>query len=185
MKKTRIIVVFALLLITMSCSLVWAGATVKLGFEPGGDLSTNISGYTLGYGVDSGVSVAGEYLIALNDKVEVGGGLEYQLNRNVRGLETGFSFIPVYGMAKVKAPFSTGLNTYFTAKIGYNYLTLDEKVAGFDYGGGLYYGIGFGIDLNDKFTVDAEYAVHEGELGYILKQPFDYSKVRFGVGYKF
>ena len=185
MKKTRIIVVFALLLLIMSCSLVWAGTTVKLGFEPGGDLSTNISGYTLGYGVDSGVSVAGEYLIALNDKVEVGGGLEYQLNRNVRGLETGFSFIPVYGMAKVKAPFSTGLNTYFTAKIGYNYLTLDEKVAGFDYGGGLYYGIGFGIDLNDKFTVDAEYAVHEGELGYILKQPFDYSKVRFGVGYKF
>ncbi|HHT06690.1 MAG TPA: porin family protein [Hydrogenispora sp.] len=185
MKKTRIILVFTLLLLTMSCRLVWAGATVKLGFEPGGDLSTNISGYMLGYGVNSGLSVAGEYLVALNDKVEVGGGLEYQLKQNVRGLEAGFSFIPFYGMAKVKAPFSTDLNTYFTGKIGYNYLTLDEKVAGFDYGGGLFYGIGFGIDLNDRFTVDAEYSVNRGELGYILKQPFDYSKIRFGVGYKF
>ena len=185
MKKTSIVLVFALLLLTMSSSLVWAGATVKLGFEPGGNLSTNISGYLLGYGVDSGASVAGEYLAALNDKVEVGGGLEYQFKRNIRGLEAGFGFIPLYGTVKVKVPFSADLNTYFTGKIGYNYLTLDDKVAGFDYGGGLYYGLGFGVDLNEKFTVDAEYAVHKGELGYILKQPFDYTKIRLGVGYKF
>ena len=185
MKKTSITLVITLLLFTMSCSLVWAGATVKLGFEPGGDLSTNISGYLLGYGVESGISVAGEYLAALNDKVEVGGGLEYQLKRNVRGLGAGFGFLPLYGIAKVKAPFSTELNSYVIGKIGYNYLTLDEAVDGFDYGGGLYYGIGFGIDLNTKFAVEAEYGVHKGELGYILKQPFDYSKIRLGVGYKF
>ncbi|HEY8391358.1 MAG TPA: outer membrane beta-barrel protein [Capillibacterium sp.] len=185
MRKTRIVLVFVLLLSTMSCRLVWAGATVKLGFEPGGDLSTNISGYMLGYGVDAGVSVSGEYLKALNDQVEVGGGLEYQLKRNVRGLAAGFRFIPLYGMVKVKAPFSADLDTYFTGKIGYNYLALDEQVAGFDYGGGFYYGVGFGLDLNEKIMVEAEYSVNRGELGYILKQPFDYAKIRFGVGYKF
>jgi len=185
MKKTSIVLVFTLLLLTMSCSLVWAGTTVKLGFEPGGNLSTNLSGYLLGYGVDPGLSVAGEYLVGLNDQVEVGGGLEYQLKRNVRGLEAGFGFFPLYGTVKVKAPFSAELNSYLFGKIGYNYLLLDEAVAGFDYGGGLYYGIGLGIDLNDQFTVETEYAVHKGELGYILKQPFDYTKIRLGVGYKF
>ncbi|HBK68509.1 MAG TPA: hypothetical protein DDZ91_07695 [Firmicutes bacterium] len=62
---------------------------------------------------------------------------------------------------------------------------LDQSVEGFDYGGGLYYGIGIGIDLNSKYAVAAEYSVNKGELGYIFKQPFHYSKFRLAVGYNF
>ena len=185
MKKTMIVLVFALLLLTMSCSSVLAGGMVKLGIEPNGALSTKISGYMLGYEVEPGPSVTGEYLFALNEMVQVGGGLEYQLKRNVQGLAAGFSFVPLYGTVKLKAPLSTNLNTYFTGKIGYNYLMLDQSVEGFDYGGGLYYGIGIGIDLNSKYAVEAEYSVNKGELGYIFKQPFHYSKFRLAVGYKF
>jgi len=162
-----------------------AGGVVKLGVEPGGDLSTKIGGYMLGYGVGPGLSLAGEHLWDLNEKAQAGAGLEYQLVRSVKGLDAGFSFIPLYGTVKVKAPFSAGLNTYFTGKIGYNYLSLDERVEGFDYGGGLFYGIGVGIDLNNKYQLEAEYSVNKGELGYILKQPFDYAKFQLAFGYKF
>lgn len=185
MKKTSILLVFALLLLTMSCSSVLAKGTLKLGIEPGGDLSTNISGYMLGYGVETGISVAGEYLFDLNEKLQMGGGIEYQLSRKVKGLDTGFSFIPLYGTLKLKAPISDELNTYFSGRIGYNYLTLSESAQDFDYGGGFFYGIGAGIDLNNKYTVEAEYSVNQAELGYILKQPFNYSKIRLAVGYKF
>jgi hypothetical protein len=185
MKKTSFVLVLALLLLTMSCSSVLAGAVVKLGMEPAGDLSTRISGYMLGYGVEPGISVSGDYLYSLNEKLEVGGGLEYQLKRNVQGLTAGFSFVPLYGTVRLKAPLSAELNTYFTGKLGYNYLMLDQNVEGFDYGGGLYYGLGIGIDMNSKYAVEAEYSVNKGELGYILKQPFDYTKFRVAVGYKF
>jgi hypothetical protein len=158
---------------------------MKLGIEPGGDLSTKIGGYMLGYGVEPGISVAGEYLWNFNETLQAGAGIEYQLVRNVKSLDAGFSFIPLYGMVKVKAPLSTDLNTYFTGKVGYNYLSLDERVEGFDYGGGLYYGLGVGIDLNSKYLLEAEYSVNKGELGYILKQPFDYAKFRLAFGYKF
>ena len=185
MKKTSILLVLALLLLNISGSTVLAKGTLKLGMEPGGDLSTNISGYMLGYGVDKGFSVAGEYLFDLNDQVELGGGFEYQFNRRVKGLDTGFSFIPLYGTLKIKAPLSEGFNSYFTGKIGYNYLTLSESVQNLDYGGGFFYGLGAGLDLNERYAVEVEYAVNQAELGYILKQPFNYSKIRLAVGYKF
>ncbi len=185
MKKTSILVVFALFFLSISSSTVWAKGTIKLGFEPGGNLSTNISGYMLGYGVDYGFSVAGEYLHNLNEQVELGGGIEYQFNRRVKGLDTGFSFIPVYGTLKLHAPLSEGFDSYFTAKIGYNYLSLSESLQNLDYGGGFFYSLGAGIDLNTRYAVEVEYAVNRAELGYIFKQPFNYSKIRLSAGYKF
>ena len=185
MKKTSILVVFVLLFLSISGSTVLAQGTLKLGMEPGGDLSTNISGYMLGYGVEKGFSVAGEYLLDLNEQVALGGGIEYQFNRKVKGLDTGFNFIPLYGTLKLQAPLSEGFNSYFTGKIGYNYLSLSESLQNLDYGGGFFYSLGTGLDLNERYAVEVEYAVNQAELGYLLKQPFNYSKIRLAVGYKF
>ncbi|GEM_PF-831538 len=134
------------------------------GMEPIGLLSVTglnsggRSSWSTGYGFTPGVEI---YYI-LNDRIEVGAGFKWQLNRRVfrdgGSSDETFSFIPIYIAARISLSEIENFSTYLQVKLGY---TAFQSSQGFrdiwlsepggalsSTGGGIYAAGSLGVLLN-------------------------------------
>jgi hypothetical protein len=101
--------------------------------------------------VDSGMSFGGEYVSYVSKNVGFGGGLTTQFDRGLQGMPGNFSFMPFYGLIKVRTtPVGKNCYEYLIGQVGYNFFDGDMDYAGRNgsLDGGLYFGVGAGIAIN-------------------------------------
>lgn len=190
MKKTVIMLTLSALLAIFTVNNALAGGAIKIGIDLAGD--HDVSGYGLSGSedVDMGFSLSAEFFGSIGDNVDIGGGLTWQLPRSQKDFEGDFYFIPLYGMIRVQSS-SAKVAPYAVGQLGYNFFFGDDDYKGTgiyaaDLEGGLYYGIGGGIIINDKFQIEALYSVNNGSAD-ILGYDFDieYSKISIIFGFIF
>lgn len=190
MKRLHVLVVCLGLVLMFGLNNAFAGGAVKLGIDFEGDHDVSYDGSTASFDAKSGVSFSGELLAPMNPYVDFGGGITFQFPRELDGWEDEFNFIPIYGLIRVKSP-SGDIAPYFTGQIGYNFLLANSAyktwygVEG-DVDGGLYYGLGGGIIIHDRFVVELLYTVNNGEITF-PDATFDveYTKFTLNLGFNF
>lgn len=152
-----------------------------------------------------------EFTKDINDNVELGFGLAYQNNSNLKRYKTNeysskmgkYDSIPLYVVGKYKFnSFDNGVVPYLKANLGYSFNFNEKDGKGsidkenikykVDVNNGLYLGFGVGMEYNN-FIVDLMYQVNsakasvkEKETG--AKSGKDYlnsGKITLGIGYKF
>lgn len=177
MKKLILVLVVSLVLVFAVSYVSLADVTVKAGYDLGGTLSSVGS-----VPVDGGLSLGFEYTSEISDNLIVGGGLEYQLLRKVNSSPYGISCIPIYGLVQYK--FS---EFYAVGRFGYNLSSTDVPLLpGETWGGGIYYGVGAGMNIGENMVVEAVYGVcgiSDSYMGITLTGT--YSKIGLSFGYKF
>jgi len=191
MKKQIVILNLTFLFFLFTVNYAFAGATFKLGFDTSGDHEVSVLGVTASEDVEDSISASFEGVGFINDNVGIGGGVTYQFPRSQDRFKGDFYFIPVYGLIKIRSA-SKKAAPYGIGQIGYNIIfegDNDYKGTGIyaaDLDGGLYYGIGAGVIISEKFQIEVLYSVNNG-TATILGTEFDieYSKVTLSVGVNF
>jgi hypothetical protein len=124
----------------------------------------------------------GEYLFDSDSDLVYGAGFEYQLSRQVEDEGFKFHYIPIYAWGRYQLD-----SFYLTLKAGYNLFTIDEELPEeINLQGGLFYGIGGGIDFG-QCQVELLYSINNGAMtadGESGRINFRYSKISLSVGYK-
>jgi hypothetical protein len=190
----RIIVVSILSIVLLfaisTVNNAFAGGAIKIGVDLEGDHDVSGLGESGSADVDMGFSLSAEFFGSIGDNVDIGGGLTWQLPRSQKDFEGDFYFIPLYGMVRVQSS-SAKVAPYAVGQLGYNFFFGDDDYKGTginaaDLEGGLYYGIGGGIIINDKFQIEALYSVNNGSAD-ILGYDFDieYSTISIIFGFIF
>jgi len=194
-----------ILVMAMVMMLVCSGAVLaaegyfnaKLGYDFGGDMDmsskvefsdgSNSNVVESESDVDGGVSVSFEYLVPVSNKIEWGVGLNYQFNRNLEGASKGFNYIPIYGIAKYNLD-----SIYLLGNVGYSMFNFERDLNDQeDLKGGLYYGVGAGLDISENLTAELMYSVSNGKYEYTdinddkLISNYEYSKISLALGYAF
>ena len=143
--------------------------------------------------VDNSISIGAELFFPITEQFIIGGGIVYQFSRGID--ETGweddeFNYIPIYGL--VKYYFKTdSAKPFVVGNIGYGLLYGDMPgVENLDLGGGLYYGLGGGVEFENGFFIEGLYTVNKGTVsgtvaGYDIEGDHKYTKLSIFFGYKF
>lgn len=191
LKSTKIVFVLAVVAIFISTNSSFAGGTIKLGFDLPGDHKVSVLGESGTEDVETGFSITGEFFGAINNYFDLGGGLTWQFPRSQDEYEGDFYFIPIYGMMRVRSDSKTAA-PYFIGQIGYNLLFEGDSnykgsgVYEADLEGGLYYGLGGGVIINEHFLIEMLYSVNNGTGDFSgIEFDVEYSKFSILVGYNF
>lgn len=184
----RILVLMMVLLMVSSCTVLAAEGyfNAKLGLDLAGNHDVDYDGGSDDYDVDTGFTIAGEYLVPYNAKVDFGAGLAYQFERavDVSG-DPEFGFIPLYGIVKYKLD-----KAYLLGQLGYNFFNpSNEYEDDGDAEGGLYYGLGAGMNFSENIFAEILYTANNGEVTYDEYDDADFdvdnSQISLMLGYKF
>jgi hypothetical protein len=184
MRKGLLALVLSLLLVVFSAGSVFAGIVVKVGPDISGKIEASLSGVSASTDVKMGITVGGEYLFDSDSDLVYGAGFEYQLARQV-DIEDGikFNYTPIYALARYQLD-----SFYLTAKAGYNLFQLENLPEDETLSGGLFYGIGGGMDFG-QFQVELLYSINNGARKMVVPPEtfslnYKYSKISLSVGYK-
>lgn len=166
MKVTFLLVLFTL--VTVACFGVFQfGVGIDLAGKHGyAWIASNL--IDKDYDVNVGISPAMEYLFQYNALL-FGLGAEYQVQRTVKfspdGTDSKMGFIPLYGTVRYQIMSQRNFNPEFAAQVGYNFLTADDDYLEYDaeVSGGLYWGIGAGIAIQQKYLVQLMYKTNYGK----------------------
>src|SRR6056297_1932279 len=187
MKKV-IVAVLALSLLIFSGSVIaqdylsqgqWE---IKAGIDSSGELEN--------MDIDRGFSIAGEYKFPYTDRWTLGGGLAYQMDREVdeSGQDGEIGFVPFYGLAQ----YDMANNPYYlVGHLGFNSFrtnsTFEDDNDVDDTSGGLYYALGAGMEFGERYTAEMLYSVNNGEIEYNDgdDEDVEYDKFTISVGMKF
>jgi len=146
---------------------------------------------SIGGDVNSGVSVAYEYVSPLSAHSSIlgGVGINYQFPRGFTEDDVKFNFISGYFIGKIPIDdlYSSSMKKYVIGEVGVGLGLLHNVDESLDasLNGGLY--LGGGLEFKSQtFGFTLLYSMNKGELS-ILDQDFDvnYQKFSFGVGYYF
>lgn len=188
----KILVLMMVLLLVSSCTVFAAEGyfNAKLGLDLAGNHDVDYEeGGSGDFDVDTGFTIAGEYLVPYNAKVDFGAGLAYQFERGIDEKDIDndikFSFIPLYGIMKYKLD-----KAYLLGQLGYNFFDPSKEYEyGGDAEGGLYYGLGAGMNFSENIFAEILYSVNKGEINYDEDDDFgfevDNSQISLMLGYKF
>ena len=194
MKKTLI----GLFLVLGAASFADAGKIeAKCGLDLGGKYHYG-QNYKNQKTKNSSGEIGVEYRNEVVPGLELGGGTAFQFHKDLKDKVSGqnlknYNSIPVYGTAKYTFDTQTTVKPYVKGDLGYSFNNGDH-----DYGrlgkykaeGGLYYGVGGGINFNNV-NVELMYKEnkgkyeYEGPLGVKSKYNANYGSVSLGVGYDF
>jgi hypothetical protein len=182
MKKLTVLLLLLALVVFSSSALAQNQGyfEAKLGLDFMGEIDRESLGED---DVKSGVTVAGEYKIPMDNVWTYGAGLAYQLDREIDdGSGDEFNFTSIYALAQYDLADSS---TYLVGHLGYN--TFDGSNSSVDYNGGLYYGFGAGFLFGEtnNYTAEFLYSVNNGEVETPDTLDVDYSKVTMSVGMRF
>jgi hypothetical protein len=148
--------------------------------------------------IDPGVTLTAEEIYYLRPAIGIGGGISYQTTRQEPASGGQFSFIPIYGLVRVRSlPTSENRYSYATAQFGYNYFLADHKYAGagnYVMSNGAYAGLGAGYVFG-RMQVEALYTVDRGRLSgddndslgahYSISADAEYRKLSLSLGVLF
>ncbi len=181
MRKLSVLVLALVMVLSMSLmvsAVDWTAGkgVVKMGMDFNGQLDNG----TVTEDVDNGFYLSGEYLVPYQDNMTLGAGLTYQLARNVKDDTDDFNFTPIYALVKVDTDMGGKYAPYLLGQVGYNLFSLD--VSGVDTKGGLYWGIGGGLQVTDSMNAEVLYSVNNGKADDI---ELSYSKISVGVSFGF
>ena len=160
MRKVGLSIAIALLLgCFISTSVSADGFMLRARFagQLAGNYNASILGITANTAVNNGFSIGAEGLFKILRNLQLGAGLEYEFGRQQTLYAGNFEFVPLYGVVRV--PFDIGpLTPYAIGRIGYGLFSGDPTFAGsWSLSGGIYYGLGGGIDLRfGKVSIFAE-----------------------------
>mgnify|MGYP006432922541 CR=1 FL=1 len=174
MKKIMVIlVVMAMFLFSFN---VFAQAqsswSVKAGIDFGSELEVDGNDHNS----EMGYSLIGEYKMPYRQNWNLGAGLAYQLDREEETNNSNFGFTPFYGLAEYRMQASP---LYFLGHLGYASFRYDEAT---DTSGGLYYALGGGMDLGQRYEAEVLYTSNSGESD---NKDVDYSKITVTFGMRF
>ena len=130
--------------------------------------------------------------------IELGLGIKYEDDFEARSINYDDNFaatVPVYAMAKYKFVLDRTSNVYLKGTLGYNFVIdgdyIDDiknaypNAYGIKTEGGIYSGIGFGVEVNN-FVGELNYNVTR--IGYTnqnnVKYDYENAKVSATIGYK-
>jgi len=95
----------------------------------------------------------------------IGVGLEYQLGRGLTDIasDAKYGFVPIYMVGKIAFNEGKSITPELIVNGGYDFMTGSEAYSG-DYGlhGGVYWGVGLGINYIQGFTMQVMYRSFEG-----------------------
>jgi hypothetical protein len=198
MRRICLAVAVVLLLGCLISVSVFADSAISLRARASGQLAGNqadtISGVTINTDVATGFAIGLDALYKLFPYLQIGGGLEYQLLREVtyQGASGGsFQFVPIYGIVRV--PFAFGpIEPYVVGRIGYGIYSGDSTYTGTaTLNGGLYFAAGAGVDYKlgaVSIFAEATYAVDDGSMsdsGVTLDTATTGLDVSVGVSFSF
>ncbi len=191
MKKVHLIFIVISLIFT---SFVYSQTLTLVNFKGGIDLAGTYREYfddesLIKMDVDNGFSIALEMLMLTeNSNFSFGFGCEYQIPRSLQIINYDINFIPFYFLLNMNLQSSKTHNSFvpfISGKIGYNlFLPDDDYLDVEDVSGGIYYGGGFGIMLNEVFFIEGVYSVNNGKYDFLLENiNIKYSKftIYFGI----
>lgn len=152
---------------------------IKGAFDFGGDV--DIDGKTTDGDVDTGFTLVGEYKVPYTSQWTFGGGVRYQIDREIDDSGDDINFVPFYALAHYNMQNSP---YYFLGHLGYNTFDMDNTS---DTSGGMYYALGAGMDLGTNMSAEVMYSENNGEMdnGYGTDQDVEYSKITVSLGYQF
>jgi hypothetical protein len=186
MKKLYWLIAFAILMALVPAHYALAGGALKLGLDFSGDHEFSYSGDSENFDVETGLSFAGEFYAALNRNVDLGAGIILQMPRSLEDYTGTFNFIPLYGVMRLKLD-NQGATPYFIGQLGYSLFFGDSDYKGSaDLEGGLYYGIGGGVIINQNILIELLYAVSRGTYGLDgVDFDVDYYYITLNLGINF
>ncbi len=140
---------------------------------------------------EAAYGVAVEFTRSISYDAEVGIGVAYQRHGDFDykydydGEKLpNFNSLPVYLTGKFKVANVGDWAPYIKADIGYSFNDFDDNKY-FSYDDGLYYAIGFGVEIQN-LSLEMAYRVNEGKLKTNHgKYDIENSRVMFGAGYRF
>lgn len=169
MKKTLLVVLALLVIFSVSA---FAQFNVKVGMDFSGEFTEKYESIPdVSVKVENGFTIAGEYVMPYSDEIDFGVGVAYQLARGYDEVganeDVTFNFIPIYGVAKYNIE-----QFYVLGQLGYNILNISDEhkelleffnsVNKIETKGGLYYGIGGGMNFTDNIFGEILYSVNNG-----------------------
>ncbi len=166
MKKNFIVLILVLAVAVCFGSPVFADVTLKGGLDMMGSYEISGDGEDDG-DVDMGFFLGGEFTTGLSPLISLGGGLTYQLERQMSDADgdDAFNFVPIYLLVHLNFPAAL-VDFFGAAHVGYNlFLANDDFKGEKDLGGGLYYAIGGGVKLPMGLQFELLYAVNNGTVG--------------------
>jgi len=174
MKKTMVVLlVMAMFLFSFN---VFAQAQSSWSVKAGLDFGSTIEVDGTEHDSEIGYSLIGEFKMPYTRNWNIGGGVAYQLDRQEETNNSDFGFTPFYGLAEYRMQDSP---LYFLGHLGYASFRYDN--AG-DTSGGLYYALGAGMDLGERYEAEVLYTDNSGESD---GTDVDYSKISVTFGMKF
>ena len=167
----------------------FAGGTLKIGIDSGGQLTNTVSGTNVSAteDVNDSASLAMEGFGELNKNFDLGGGIEFQMPREMTKYTGKFNFVPIYLMMRLH-PEMSDLTPYLTAQLGFAIFNGDTNFKGnLTLTPGGHVGVGVGVILDKNFLFEFLATVDTGGAEYNGEEVFkvSYSKVTFSVGINF
>jgi hypothetical protein len=182
MKKTALVLFLTVFLITGISAASFAQVPgywdIKGAIDFGGEADIDGLGNK---DVDTGFTLVGEYKVPYTGQWTFGGGIRYQLDREIDNTSADISFVPFYALAHYNM---TNSPYYFLGHLGYNTFDMDNTS---DTSGGMYYALGAGMDLGSNMSAELMYSENNGEAeGYNGNNiDVEYSKITVSLGYQF
>lgn len=186
MKKTALVLLLAVFLVVGISSASMAQVPgywdLKGAIDFGGEMEIDNHKDT---DTETGFSLVAEYKVPSTAAWTFGGGVQYQLDRDLdeHGYGQSFNFVPFYGLAHYNMQNSP---YYFLGHLGYNTFDIDNSS---DTSGGLYYALGAGMDLGSDMSAELVYSVNKGEIEDFKSvkgdKDVEYSKLTVSLGYQF
>jgi opacity protein-like surface antigen len=178
-------ILVALLFLLATSSALAASTVTRLTVDLDGQVMVNNSDNPRK--LDPGFAVGADLIFTKTPSAQLGLGVEYQKERPWSSSRT-IQFIPIYGFVNYHGTSSSwrrGTQPYFSGRFGYSLFNGPySESSNIKAEGGLYYSLGVGINFQDQFRIEANYASASGqEMSSFTKTEYTYNRttVSFGI----
>jgi hypothetical protein len=143
------------------------------------------------YNLAIGISPAIEFMMQ-HKSILYGIGAEYQVQRKVDYPDTyvgdfKMGFIPIYLVGRYQFTVPVAFQPEVVAQAGYNILTgNDNYEADGTLSGGIYWGVGAGVTIQEKYLIQLMYKTNYGQWEWMgAEMDITNSQINIGLGYRF